>query len=196
MDYAGYSKEEVLDKNLVEFLYQDKGYRATVNQVFAQALKGQETTNFELMLHTKSGARVEILLNASCRMDYDGNIVGVVGVGQDITDLKRAEKEVKHIAQDLARLIDTANAPIFGIDQKGKVNEWNAKVAQITGFSREEVMGRHLVSTFISSEFQYAVCPRRASFGMQSLTPRYVCGTPWDSSAADERFCMAGATGA
>jgi PAS domain-containing protein len=116
------------------------------------------------MLHTKSGARVEILLNASCRMDYDGNIVGVVGVGQDITDLKRAEKEVKHIAQDLARLIDTANAPIFGIDQKGKVNEWNAKVAQITGFSREEVMGRHLVSTFISSEFQYAVSPLSASF--------------------------------
>jgi PAS domain-containing protein len=32
------------------------------------------------------------------------------------------------IAQELQTFIDTANAPIFGIDAHGKVNEWNNKV--------------------------------------------------------------------
>ncbi len=46
---------------------------------------------------------------------------------------------MQRVANDLTQLIDTANAPIFGIDTDGLVNEWNRKAAQITGFSKEEV---------------------------------------------------------
>ena len=53
---------------------------------------------------------------------------------QDITELKRAERNLTHVAADLARLIDTANAPIFGIDREGLINEWNDMAAKITGY--------------------------------------------------------------
>jgi PAS domain-containing protein len=43
------------------------------------------------------------------------------------------------MARELRQLVDTANAPIFGIDKLGRVNEWNNKTAEITGFSRDEV---------------------------------------------------------
>ena len=68
------------------------------------------------------------------------------------------------MANDLTLLIDTANAPIFGIDADGLVNEWNRKAVEITGFSKEEVMGQDLVRKFITAEFQEAVgkrCCRR-----------------------------------
>lgn len=39
----------------------------------------------------------------------------------------------KHVADDLTRLIQKANAPIFGIDTEGKVSEWNEKTEMITG---------------------------------------------------------------
>ena len=35
---------------------------------------------------------------------------------------------------DLTRLIDTANAPIFGIDKDFRINEWNQMAAKITGY--------------------------------------------------------------
>ena len=54
-------------------------------------------------------------------------------------------------------LIDSADAPIFGIDTDGLVNEWNRKAAQITGFSKEEVIGHDLVRTFITEPFQASV---------------------------------------
>ena len=38
--------------------------------------------------------------------------------------------------RDLARLIDTASTPIFGIDDKGLVTEWNQKMTQMTGVHR------------------------------------------------------------
>ena len=81
----------------------------------------------------------------------------MVGVGQDITDRKKAEGELTRVAQDLRLLIDSANAPIFGIDKDGMVNEWNLKAAAIVGYTSEEVMGHDLVTEFISPEFRESV---------------------------------------
>ena len=53
--------------------------------------------------------------------------------------------------------MDTANAPIFGIDKHGRVNEWNNKAAEITGFTRDEVMGQDLVQVYITEEYRVSV---------------------------------------
>mgnify|MGYP003330417148 CR=1 FL=1 len=110
-----------------------KEYRFAVAGVLHDALAGNEQANFEFPLFTKTGERLDVLLNATTRRDAQGKIVGVMGVGQDITDLKRKEQEVAYIAADLRALIDTANAPIFGITKDGLVNEWNNKVRGVHG---------------------------------------------------------------
>ena len=86
-----------------------------------------------------------MLLNATTRRNVSGAVVGMIGVGQDITSRKQVEVEKALVAHELQTFIDTANAPIFGIDADGLINEWNFKSASITGFSREEVMGKDLV---------------------------------------------------
>jgi PAS domain S-box-containing protein len=70
-------------------------------------------------------------------------------------DVYRSEME--RVAHDLTRLIDTANAPIFGIDSKGLVNEWNQTSEKITGFKKEEVLGKDLVETYITEDYRKAV---------------------------------------
>jgi PAS domain S-box-containing protein len=60
-------------------------------------------------------------------------------------------------ATELRQLVNTANAPIFGIDVNGRVNEWNDKTAEITEFSKEEAWNMPLVSTFIVPSFQESV---------------------------------------
>jgi PAS domain-containing protein len=116
-----------------------------VKEVLDNALQGREAANFEFPLYTKDQRRVDVLLNATTRRDVSGNLVGVLGVGQDITERKQVEMEKTRVAKELQTFIDTANAPIFGIDANGLVNEWNNKSAAITGFSREEVLGKNLV---------------------------------------------------
>ena len=98
-----------------------------------------------------------MLLNAASRRSGAGNINGVVGVGQDITDRKNAETRVSLLAADLRLLIDNANAPIIGIDAHGCVDGWNNKAAEITGFTKQEVMGRYLVRDFIMDDYKVAV---------------------------------------
>ena len=140
------SDRDVMGKHLVnEFITAD--YKESVQEVFMKALDGVETANFGFPLQTKQGTRVQILLNATTRRDEQGAVIGVVGIGQDIT--ARIAQE-----QEYARLIDTANAPIFGVDANGNVNVWNRCASNLTGFGGSDVMGRHLVNDFITPEYK------------------------------------------
>ena len=99
---TGYSKSEVMGEHLVDnFITED--YKESVQQVLDEALRGIETTNYELPLYTKSGDRVDVLLNSTTRRDAQDRIVGVVGVGQNITELNRTRKDFE---QKLAAAAD------------------------------------------------------------------------------------------
>jgi PAS domain-containing protein len=78
-----------------------------------------------------------LLVNATTRRDASNNVVGVVGVAQDVTEAVQRDKAVAGMALELRQLIDTANAPIFGIDIDGNINEWNRRTQEITGYSKE-----------------------------------------------------------
>jgi len=146
---VGYTIEEVMGKNLVqEFI--TKEYRAAVSAVLDEALLGNETANFEFPLITKNGVRIEVLLNATTRRDEQGNVIGVVGIGQDITARLAQEREY-------SKLIDSANAPIFGVDTEGRVNVWNVCACKLVGYSTDEVMGHSLVQEFITDDYQASV---------------------------------------
>ena len=99
---------------------------------------------------TKGGARIEVLLNATTRRDEQGNVIGVVGIGQDITGRIAQEREY-------SKLIDSANAPIFGVDTQGCVNVWNQCARKLVGYSTDEVMGHSLVQEFITQDYQASV---------------------------------------
>jgi PAS domain S-box-containing protein len=80
-EITGFTKMDILGRNLVSsFITPD--YQKTVKQVLDNALQGNEQSNFEFPLFTKSGNRVDLLLNAATRHDAHGRIVGMVGVGQ------------------------------------------------------------------------------------------------------------------
>ena len=153
---TGFTKAEVMGQDLVSSFITDE-YKISVGEVLQKALKGEETANYEFPLFTKSGDRVDVLLNSTTRRDADGGVSGVIGVGQDITELNKVRIEQESIATELVQLVDTANAPIFGIDAKGKINEWNQQAEFITGFTKAEVMGQDLVSSFITDEYKISV---------------------------------------
>ena len=153
---TGFEKEAVIDKDLVSEFITDE-YKESVKNVLDRALIGDETADFEFPLYTNSGERVEVLLNASTRRNVEGDIIGVIGVGQDVTRTSRALAEAEQTAKELRQFVETANAPIFGIDQYGRVNEWNQMAEKITNYTKSEVIGEKLVARFITEQYQYSV---------------------------------------
>ena len=153
---TGYSKSEVMGEHLVDgFISED--YKEPVQTVLDDALQGLETANYEFPLYSKTNARIDVLLNSTTRRDAQGRVVGVVGVGQDVTDLTKIQQEQMSKANDLSRLIATANAPIFGTDSEGRINEWNQMAEKITGFTKAAVLGVDLVEEIIPEHSRSSV---------------------------------------
>ena len=89
--------------------------RKSVQEILDKALKGDETSNYELEFRTKTNEIRYLLVNATTRRDAESNIVGVVGVAQDVTEAAKHDRAVASMARELRQLVDTANAPILSL---------------------------------------------------------------------------------
>eukprot|EP00339_Tiarina_fusa_P000456 CAMPEP_0116998306 /NCGR_PEP_ID=MMETSP0472-20121206/1425_1 /TAXON_ID=693140 ORGANISM="Tiarina fusus, Strain LIS" /NCGR_SAMPLE_ID=MMETSP0472 /ASSEMBLY_ACC=CAM_ASM_000603 /LENGTH=1067 /DNA_ID=CAMNT_0004697421 /DNA_START=41 /DNA_END=3244 /DNA_ORIENTATION=- len=152
-EITGFTKEEAFDCSLLE-TFIVPSMRDSVQEVLDNALEGRGTSNYELEFRTKSNEIRHLLVNATTRRDAENNVVGVVGVAQDVTEAVQRDRAVAGMALELRQLIDTANAPIFGIDIDGNVNEWNRRTSEITGYTKEEAFDEPLVETFIAESMQ------------------------------------------
>ncbi|XAR56990.1 hypothetical protein NMG60_11024983 [Bertholletia excelsa] len=65
--------------------------------------------------------------------------------------------ELSSVAREMVRLIETATAPIFAVDVDGCINGWNAKVAELTGLSVEDAMGKSLARDLVFKESEETV---------------------------------------
>lgn len=156
-EITGTDKDEAINQPFVSTFIVPK-LRKSVQEVLDKALKGDETSNYELEFRTKMNEIRYLLVNFSTRRDANNNsVVGVVGVAQDVTETTTHDRAVAAMARELRQLIDKANAPIFGIDVRGNVNEWNEKTAEITGFRKDEALNKPLVTTFIVPKLRNSV---------------------------------------
>jgi PAS domain S-box-containing protein len=66
--------------------------KSSVHEVMDNALNGKETSNYELEFQTKGKKIRNLLVNATSRRDAEGNVVGVVGVAQDVTEAAQHDR--------------------------------------------------------------------------------------------------------
>ncbi|KAH9559737.1 hypothetical protein CY35_06G072100 [Sphagnum magellanicum] len=123
-----------------------------VERLLYLALQGEEEQNVEIKLRTfgsqKDKGAVILIVNACSSRDVTENVVGVCFVGQDVTGQKLVFDKFTRIQGDYKAIVQNPNPlipPIFGSDEYGYCLEWNASMDKLTGWKREEVLGRMLV---------------------------------------------------
>lgn len=150
-----YSKAEALGCDLVsEFITEE--YQASVQSVLSKALRGKETANYEFPLYTRDNDRIMVLLNASTRRDVEGQIIGVLGVGQDITDIS-GEREKLEVAvarrthklemvQDLQEILMESTACFVRVDENNMDDIIMGSLSKIARFVKAAGAGVYLVN--------------------------------------------------
>lgn len=76
------------------------------------------------------------------------NVVGVCFVGQDVTGQKVVMDKFTRIQGDYRAIVQNPNPlipPIFGADEFGCCSEWNSAMEKLSGWKREEVIGKMLL---------------------------------------------------
>jgi len=149
--YLGYSPEEVVGKltpeiihdpleveQRAEVLSQEFGVKIKPGfEVFvAWARRGIADEN-EWTYIRKDGSRFPVLVSVTALYDSEGNINGFVGIGQDISDRKQAEKELR----ELNIAMQNAVEGIARLDSSGRYVNVNPAYANKCGYKPEEMIG-------------------------------------------------------
>ncbi|GAB4850793.1 hypothetical protein Ancab_030093 [Ancistrocladus abbreviatus] len=156
-ELTGLSVEEAMGKSLVhDLVYKES--EETVDKLLSHALRGEEDKNIEIKLRTfgseKENKAVYVIVNACSSKDYTNNIVGVCFVGQDVTGQKLVMDKFINIQGDYRSIVHSPNPlipPIFASDEYTCCTEWNTAMEKLTGWSREDIIGKMLVGEVFGS---------------------------------------------
>jgi PAS domain S-box-containing protein len=90
------------------------------------------------VLISRDGTERPIDDSAAPIKNDDGEILGVVLVFRDATEIRRAQEN----AERLAAIVEHSNDAIIGKDLKGNITSWNAAAEQLYGFTAKEAIGQ------------------------------------------------------
>ena len=99
---------------LIDYLTTDQ--TDEVEKILELALTGTETSSYELTISTQNNGAITLLINATTRRNIEGEIVGVIGVGQDITQRKQLEADLNESDMRWKSLYDHQELSIVEIN--------------------------------------------------------------------------------
>lgn len=108
-------------------------------------LAGKPTSNEELLTFADNSHQAYIDVVKTPTYDASGTLIGVLGIGRDITERKLAEKTLHDSREDLYRLLNSMYEGAYGVDINGNCTFVNRAFLKMLGYQNElEVLGKHI----------------------------------------------------
>jgi two-component system NtrC family sensor kinase len=139
----GYSREDVLGKNDYDFFprEQAKYLRAKDRQVLTG---GQLVEIPEAPLNTPHRGERFMRTKKVPLLDEAGTPRYLLGISEDITDSKKAEEGLRESERHYRQILETASEGIWMFDVDSKTTFANSWIAEMLGYTVEEMLGRSL----------------------------------------------------
>jgi PAS domain S-box-containing protein len=131
----GYDSIDEMLGNKVETIWAQPQQRAALMD---ELRHNGQIRDHELVTRHKDGS--ELQMSVSVRMLYDaaGNPNGYEGIARDITDRKRAEKELKCSEEKYRNMIESIEEGYFELDLRNSLSFFNNALCRMVGRSKEE----------------------------------------------------------
>lgn len=144
-DVMGYSAEELIGMNCSSFICDSFSYDK--KSVKKKVRDSGEKSVCEIEIKKKDQTKIWIRLSSSPVFNEAGQVVGSIGVLEDINDRKKAEHDIRKLTMAVEQSPDS----IIITDTDGIIEYANPTTATFTGFSSEEMIGSK-TSIFNSGE--------------------------------------------
>ena len=138
---VGYNKEEIIGKRFKEFV--PSKYLPSLLDAFEKEIRGIAVPTMEIEVMAKDGEKIPIeLLHGSVPIKEKGKLVGIQITAMDLRERKETEKKLKESEQKYKDLFENASDILFTIDRLGRFTSGNKKAEEISGYKREELIGK------------------------------------------------------
>lgn len=155
VDIVQYSAAELQDKSFQEITYDDDLEQEII--YIGQMLK-DEIDNFclEKRYLRQDNSLVWVNLSASIVRNHHGEPRYLIGIVEDISDRKKAIEALCQSEEKYRRIIETTTEGVWILDDHNQTTFVNHRMAQMLGYSIEEMKDRSLFDFIISEDYALA----------------------------------------
>jgi PAS domain S-box-containing protein len=118
---------------------------------YLYTIRDSKMLTAEITFKKPDDSPVHIWGKASLLFDQDGNLTGAIESIRDITERKRAEEALRESEERYRRIVETADEGIWQMDVNFETVYVNRRMADMLGYTPEEMMGRSYTS-FMAAE--------------------------------------------
>lgn len=191
----GYSESEVKDKSIS--LLVPEGRDDEIRGLLLRVAAGEHVEQFETVRRCKDGSLVDVALSISAVRDSSGRVVGGSTIARDVTNDKRAERELAEARRDIDRFFGLSLDVMAIANGDGHFVRVNPAFERTLGYSLEDLTGRPFAEFVHPDDLggtleTYAeLLAGSAAVGFEN---RYLCKDGsfrwllWNASAAEDGF--------
>jgi len=196
-ELLGCPEDEVVGSDWIGTFIPPRLRKAT-QDVFEQLIAGEKPLEeyHENPILTRKGEERVISWHNSLLHDEDGNIVGTISVGIDITERKLAERALEETMERYRSIFESTTDALFVFDFDGKIVEANPNAYRMYGYEKGELIGLPASAVIHPDYFHGLVNFQKAIeeegvFASRSVNVRKD-GTPFDVEVHGTRFTFHG----
>jgi diguanylate cyclase (GGDEF)-like protein/PAS domain S-box-containing protein len=158
-EFFNYTEEEIIGRSALGTIipHRDDAGR-DLAAMFTQIVRNPD--NYQRLEHEnikKNGERVWIAWNNRSIRDGQGKVIGILSVGQDVTNRRIAEGKLLKERDRAQKYLDIAGVIIVALDREQRVTLINQKGCEILGYPEEEVIGRNWFDHYVPAHIRHEV---------------------------------------
>jgi two-component system, cell cycle sensor histidine kinase and response regulator CckA len=157
----GYPAEEARGRHMTFLLPPDRPDEES--EILEKIRRGKRVEHFETTRQRKDGRLIDVSITISPIRDDNGTIIGASHIARDITERKKAESLLRASEAKMRAFLESASQGVITVDEKGQIDLVNAKVEEIFGYKRDELVG-HAFEILIPSRFREPSGQHRANY--------------------------------
>lgn len=128
----GYTAEEMIGRSVAVLIPEDRW--AEFETCAAKIKRGEEVPRFDTVRRRKDGQLIDISLAFSPIRNEHGELAGISAVGHDITAIKRAERELRHVNRALQTRSSCDLALVHADNEIGLIGDMCRVLVEVGGY--------------------------------------------------------------
>ncbi|MBA3348180.1 MAG: PAS domain S-box protein [Actinobacteria bacterium] len=138
LELTGWTREEVVGHDWFDRFDDDAGVRADYFRCMAE---GEIRPHFESVIRTRAGALRTIRWSSTFQSGEDGDVASIVTIGEDVTERRDAEAELRRREEHFRSLIEHGTDVICVLAADGTSLYESPSVERVLGWSPGELLG-------------------------------------------------------
>jgi PAS domain S-box-containing protein len=114
--------------------------RSRIREVFSRAVSDIQTRGNINPIMTRDGRARYIAWSDKTLKDADGNVVGLLSIGHDITESRQAEAALREREQELGLILASTDEGIYGMNPAGRFTFANRASVRMLGYRDEQAL--------------------------------------------------------